>query len=557
MALVKLEIDGKRVIADSSQTILQVARDNGIDDIPTLCHDEQLEPFASCYLCVVKVKGARTLLPACATKVTGGMVVETRSAEILRSRKAALELLLSNHYADCIGPCQLACPAGVDIQGYVALAALGKFTDALRLIKETNPLPAICGRVCTRPCEVKGCRRGMLDQSVGIDYIKRYIADLDLGKAEPFRPEIAPPNGKKVAVVGAGPAGLSCSYYLAIKGYEVNMFEAMPEAGGMLRYGIPEYRLPKEVLDLEVNQILELGAKLSTNVSLGKDFTVASLKQDGFHAIFLGLGAWDSSTMRVKDEDAPGVLSGIKFLENFGLKKKIDIHGTVLVVGGGNTAIDCARTALRLGADDVKIVYRRTRAEMPANAMEIEEAEREGVKMEFLVAPTRVILKDGRAGALECLRMELGEPDASGRRSPKPVRGSEFEVRCDFVIAAIGQSTKVAQLLDGKVPNFLPFGETLNLTRWQTIQVDEKTFETTVDGVFSGDRGGSHRGGPQSSACDRPLHRDRKGRARAFRVRLAQGRLCQGEAGGPQIHGHHPPPLDADHSPGRAKGQLR
>jgi formate dehydrogenase major subunit len=486
MALVKLEIDGKRVIADSSQTILQVARDNGIDDIPTLCHDEQLEPFASCYLCVVKVKGARTLLPACATKVTGGMVVETRSAEILRSRKAALELLLSNHYADCIGPCQLACPAGVDIQGYVALAALGKFTDALRLIKETNPLPAICGRVCTRPCEVKGCRRGMLDQSVGIDYIKRYIADLDLGKAEPFRPEIAPPNGKKVAVVGAGPAGLSCSYYLAIKGYEVNMFEAMPEAGGMLRYGIPEYRLPKEVLDLEVNQILELGAKLSTNVSLGKDFTVASLKQDGFHAIFLGLGAWDSSTMRVKDEDAPGVLSGIKFLENFGLKKKIDIHGTVLVVGGGNTAIDCARTALRLGADDVKIVYRRTRAEMPANAMEIEEAEREGVKMEFLVAPTRVILKDGRAGALECLRMELGEPDASGRRSPKPVRGSEFEARCDFVIAAIGQSTKVAQLLDGKVPNFLPFGETLNLTRWQTIQVDEKTFETTVDGVFSG-----------------------------------------------------------------------
>ncbi len=486
MALVKLEIDGRRVIADNSQTILQVARENGIRDIPTLCHDEQLEPFASCYLCVVKVKGARTLLPACSTKVAGGMIVETESAEIRRSRKAALELLLSNHYADCIGPCQLACPAGVDIQGYVALAALGKFTDALRLIKETNPLPAICGRVCTRPCEVKGCRRGLLDQAVGIDYIKRYVADLDLGKAEPFRPEVAPPNGKRVAVVGAGPAGLACSYFLAVQGYQVHMFEAMPEAGGMLRYGIPEYRLPKEVLDLEVNQILDLGVKLSTNVALGKDFTVASLKQDGFHAVFLGLGAWESSAMRVKDEDAPGVLSGIKFLENFGLRKKIEIHGKVMVVGGGNTAIDCARTALRLGADEVKILYRRTRAEMPANAMEIEEAEREGVKLEFLVAPTRVVLKDGRLGGLECLRMELGEPDASGRRSPKPIRGSEFEVPCDFAIAAIGQATTVAGLLDGKVPNFLPFGETLNLTRWQTIQVAEKTFETTVEGVFSG-----------------------------------------------------------------------
>jgi formate dehydrogenase major subunit len=486
MALVKLEINGKRVIADNSQTILEVARQNGVHDIPTLCHDEQLEPFSSCYMCVVKVKGARTLLPACSTKVSAGMVVETDNPEVRLSRKAALELLLSNHYADCVGPCQLACPAGVDIQGYVALAALGKFTDAIRLIKETNPLPAICGRVCTRPCEVTGCRRNMLDQAVGIDYIKRYIADLDLGRAEPFRPTPAPPNGARVAVVGAGPAGLSCAYYLALKGYSVHMFEAMPEAGGMLRYGIPEYRLPKEVLDLEVSQILDLGVTLSTNVSLGRDFTVASLKQDGFDAVFLAIGAWQSSTMRVKDEETEGVLPGIKFLENFGQRKNIDLHGTVLVIGGGNTAIDCARTALRLGADEVRLLYRRTRTEMPANAMEIEEAAREGVKLEFLVAPTKVIKKDGRLAALECIRMELGEPDASGRRSPKPVRGSEFKVPCDFAIAAIGQNTTIADLLDGSVQNFLPFGETLNLTRWKTVQVNEKTFETTVEGVFSG-----------------------------------------------------------------------
>jgi formate dehydrogenase major subunit len=487
MELVKLHIDGKRVIADNRMTILEVARENGISSIPTLCNDGRLEPFASCFVCVVKVQGARTLVPACSTRVAAGMVVETSNAEIRRSRKAALELMLSNHYADCIGPCQLACPAGVDIQGYIALAALDKHRDAIALIKERNPLPAVCGRVCTRPCEVKGCRRSLLDEAVGVDYIKRYLSDLDLGGKDPWSPTLAPPNGKKVAVVGAGPAGLSCAYYLALRGYGVSMFEAQPEAGGMLRYGIPEYRLPKDVLDLEINQILDLGVQLATNVQLGRDFTVASLKQGGYDAIFLGLGAWDSSKMRVQDEDSPGVLAGIEFLKQFGLKRKVDIHGRVMVVGGGNTAIDCARTALRLGAADVRILYRRTRKEMPANDVEIVEAEHEGVKLDFLVAPVRVLRgENGRVAGVECVRMELGEPDQSGRRSPRPIRGSEFRIDCDFVLAAIGQGTRVQELLDGRVPNFLPLGESLSLTRWQTVQVNERTFETTVDGVFSG-----------------------------------------------------------------------
>ena len=487
MALVKLEIDGKRVTADTDQTILQVARQNGILSIPTLCHDEQLEPFSSCYVCVVKVKGAKSLLPACSTKVTAGMVVDTNSAEIRQSRKAALELLLSDHYADCVGPCQLACPAGVDIQGYIALAAIGRYKDAIALIKDANPLPSVCGRVCTRPCEVSGCRRTLLDEAVGIDYIKRYISDLDLLGNDTWRPTPKPFNGKRVAVIGAGPAGLSAAYYLALKGYSVEVFEAQPEAGGMLRYGIPEYRLPKDVLDLEIGQILGLGVTLTTNTKLGRDFTIASLKRQGFDAVFVGIGAWRSSAMRVQNENAPGVLSGIEFLENFGHRKKIDIHGTVAVVGGGNTAIDCARTALRLGVRDVKLLYRRTRNEMPANAVEIHDAIEEGVKMEFLVAPTRIIsAPDGTLKAVECQKMELGEPDASGRRSPKPVKGSEYEIPCDFVIAAIGQSTTVADLLDGKVPDFLPEGERLTLTKWQTVQVNEETFETSVEGVFSG-----------------------------------------------------------------------
>jgi formate dehydrogenase major subunit len=487
MALVKLEVDGRRVMAEGSQTILQVARQQGIHTIPTLCDDPQLEPFASCFVCVVKVKGARTLMPACSTKVLNGMVVETNSGEVRQSRKAALELLLSDHYADCVGPCQISCPAGIDIQGYIALAAIGKYKDAIALIKDANPLPSVCGRVCTRPCEVKGCRRTLLDEAVGIDYIKRYISDLDLNSADVFRPAVASATGRKVAVVGAGPAGLSAAYYLAIRGYDVEIFEGQPEPGGMLRYGIPEYRLPKEVLDLEIAQVLGLGPKLHTNMALGKDFTIASLKEGGFDAIFLGIGAWRSSLMRVQNENANGVISGIEFLKNFGLRKKIDIHGTVAVVGGGNTAIDCARTALRLGVKEVKVLYRRTRTEMPANDSEIKDAIEEGVNMQFLIAPTRVVAgDDGALRGIECQRCELGEPDASGRRSPKPIRGSEYLEPCDFVISAIGQSTTVSDLVDGTIPNFLPRGESLGLTRWQTVQVNEKTFETTVDGVFSG-----------------------------------------------------------------------
>ena len=480
MALVRLVIDGKRVVADSSKTILEVVREQGLGDIPTLCHDKRLEPYGSCFVCVVKVKGARTLVPSCATKVTEGMVVETSSKEVKEARKAALELLLSNHYADCIGPCRLACPASVDIQGYLALAALGRHHDAVRLIKEKNPLPSVCGRVCTRPCEVKGCRRNLLDEPVGIDWVKRYVTDLAYGDGKAYQPQRTTPNGKKVAVIGAGPAGLSCAYYLALRGYAVDIYEAMPEPGGMLRYGIPAYRLPKDVLDLEVKQILDLGVTLKTNQALGRDFTLFNLKQKGYDAVFLGVGAWASSKMRVPGEEAEGVLSGIEFLRNFGLGHPLSLHGTVLVVGGGNTAIDCARTALRCGASEVRIVYRRTRAEMPANAAEIHDAEEEGVKFDFLTAPTRVIAEGNRVVALECQRMVLGEPDRSGRRSPKPVPGSEFQIKCAFIISAIGQVTSLAGLDD------LPPTEKLELTRNQTLAVDERTGQTSVEWLFAG-----------------------------------------------------------------------
>jgi formate dehydrogenase major subunit len=486
MALVKVEIDGKRIMADSSKTIYQVAKENGIE-IPVLCHDEQLEPFGSCFVCVVEVKGARGLIPSCATKVNNGMIIRTQTAEVRNARKAALELLLSNHYADCNAPCQLACPADIDVQGYIALTALGKYHDALKLIKEKNPLPAVCGRVCTRPCEVKGCRRNILDSPVAIDYIKRFLADTDLESGDPFMPDVEPQTGKKIAIVGAGPAGLSAAYYLAQHGHTVHIYEAMPEAGGMLRYGIPEYRLPKDLLDQEIAIILDLGVELYTNSELGDDFTITSLKKDGYEAIYLGMGAWSGSRMYIENETADGVLSGIEFLRGFGSRREATLEGTVVVVGGGNTAIDCARTSLRIGANQVKLLYRRTEKEMPANDLEIHEAKLEGVDMEFLTAPIGVLTDEkGKVTGIRCIRMELGEPDDSGRRKPIPLKNSEFDIMCSTILAAIGQGTDIEVLTGAIKPDMLPVGEVLNTSRWKTIETNPETYETSVEGVFSG-----------------------------------------------------------------------
>ena len=255
---IKITLNGKEVSAIKGEKILNVAERNGIN-IPTLCHDKRLEPYSSCFVCVVEVDGIRSLQPSCSTPVNEGMVVATDNNRIRQARKTALDLLLSNHYADCVGPCKQTCPAGVDVQGYVSLIEKGKYRDAVALIKEANPLPAICGRVCVRPCEV-ACRRNLLDEGsgVGVDYMKRYAADRDLDDKDRFIPEKEPPTGKKVAVIGAGPGGLSAAYWLQQKGHQCDIYEAAPKPGGWLRYGIPEYRLPNDVLDKEIEGITAL-----------------------------------------------------------------------------------------------------------------------------------------------------------------------------------------------------------------------------------------------------------------------------------------------------------
>ena len=351
------------------------------------------------------------------------MEILTRNTRVIEARRSSLELLLSNHYADCLAPCTMTCPAGVDIQGYIALIARGLRQEAVQLIKQTNPLPAVCGRVCTRPCEA-ACRRNLLDDKVQIDFLKRFAADFDLYEAlKHVKPVIQPDRNRRIAIVGAGPAGLSAAFYLRLKGYSVNIFEVMPEAGGMLRYGIPSYRLPFDLLDKEIDTILEMGISLQTNTALGEDFSIKQLFEDGFDSVFLALGAWGSRALGVKGQDAEGILSGIKFLEEVGRENPPAIHGKIIVVGGGNTAIDCARTSLRLGADTVVLLYRRTRTEMPANEMEIDAAEEEGVEMHFLAAPIEVVTENNRVTALKCIRMKLGEPDTSGRRRPGEYSG--------------------------------------------------------------------------------------------------------------------------------------
>ncbi|KAF0123567.1 MAG: NADPH-dependent glutamate synthase beta chain-like oxidoreductase, partial [bacterium] len=336
-------------------------------------------------------------------------------------------------------PCKATCPAHIHVQGYIALIAKGRYEEALALIKKDNPLPAICGRVCHHPCEAR-CTRGKVDEPVAIDFLKRFVADIELTSKEKKLPEIEEKREERIAIIGSGPAGLTSAYYLALKGYNVTIFESLPVAGGMLAVGIPEYRLPKDILNAEIDYIKGLGVEIRTNTRIGVDLTIQDLKQDGYKAIFLAVGSHISRKLGIEGEDLQGVVHGVHFLRDISLGKKVPLGERVAVIGGGNVAIDSVRTALRLGAKEAFIIYRRSIEEMPANEEEIEEAEEEGIKIHCLVAPVRILGKDGRVVGLECIRMKLGEPDESGRKRPIPIEDSGFIIEVDAVIPAIGQS---------------------------------------------------------------------------------------------------------------------
>ena len=391
--------------------------------------------------------------------------------------KEGREVPRGRYLVKVTAPCLNACPAHLDIPTYVELIREGRFAESLEVIREGVCLPGTLGRVCVRPCE-SNCRRLLVDQAVAIRGLKRFVADYEIWKKRKPRFPVPEAKDKKVAVIGAGPAGLACAYYLALRGYQVTVFERIDEPGGMAAVGIPDYRLPRPILRKEVEVITSLGVEIRYNTEVGKDLKFSDLRSQ-YDALFIGVGAQGSAPMRVEGEDKgyKGFIPGVKYL--FAINKGQDPYPegkTVAVVGGGNVAMDCVRTSFRIGKEDVNLLYRRTRREMPANEEEIVEAEEEGVKFHFLCAPTKIIAEGDRVKAVELIRMELGEPDESGRRRPVPIPGSEFVIETDILIPAIGQRVDLS---------FLEESDGIAQTRWHTVEADPDTMQTSQPGVFS------------------------------------------------------------------------
>ena len=375
-------------------------------------------------------------------------------------------------------PCKSACPAHIPVQGYIKLASQGRYTEALELIKKENPFPAVCGRICNKACE-DACTRGDVDSPIAIDDIKKFIAEKDLNAETRYVPKMLNPRGipytEKIAVIGAGPSGLSCAYYLAVSGYPVTVFEKEDKLGGMMTLGIPSFRLDRDVINAEIDILRELGVQFRTGVEIGKDLTLAQLREDGYKAFYLAIGASKGVSVGCKGDDLPGVFTGIDFLRDVNLGKEVNVGKKVTVIGGGNVAIDVARTAVRLGAEEVTLVYRRGRDEMPAADDEIEEAVEEGVKLRFLSAPVE-IMGEGKVEKLKVELMKLGEADAKGRRTP--VGTNEFEIMdVDSVISAVGQKVDMCGIDAGSALKFNKNG---------TVVADAFTLQTGESDVFAG-----------------------------------------------------------------------
>ena len=379
-----------------------------------------------------------------------------------------------------ISPCQHTCPVGINVPKYVAHIAEGEYLQAIETIRERNPFPGICGRICHHPCENR-CRRGDLDEPVAIRSLKRFAADWyfehldELPEPEPF-PRT---QSQKIAVVGAGPTGLSCAYFLAQMGYPATVFEALPVGGGMLSVAIPDFRLPREVIEKEIQYIARRGVEMNYNIPVNVNFTIEDLRKGGFDAVFIAAGAQRSQRIGIPGEleDVGGFYYGLRFLRDVKLGREVKVGRRVAVIGGGNVALDAARTALRLGAEDASIYYRRSREEMPVTEVEYEEAVAEGVRVNFLVSPTRIVSANWKATGLQCTRMRLGEPDETGRRRPIPLPGSEFLAEADTIVVAVGQAPDLS---------FLPPDSALERTRWETLAVDSNRLSTNVPGVFAG-----------------------------------------------------------------------
>src|SRR5690349_746767 len=481
---IRIEVDGRIVEGFEGQTILEVCRDNGIE-IPTLCYEPKLPGFGACRMCVVEVGGGGHPPISCSRSCEDGMKVRTQTDELRRLRKTNLELIFSDHNAYCLPPCQNKCPSHIDIPGFLKANAEANWRESTRIFKRTIPFPSVLGRVCPAPCE-EHCRRDEVDEAIAIRDSHRYAGDqvirsmLDEGEDPPLPFELQPRSGRKAAVIGSGPAGMAAAYYLLLAGHDVTVFERDPAPGGMLRYGIPQYRLPKvEVLEAEYESVTRLGGKIVCNAGLGTDFTLDDLANRGFDAVLIAIGCYDTNKLGVPGEDADEVLDGLEYLRTATLGLPYPNHHgkRVVVIGGGFTSMDCSRTSVRQGAKEVTLVYRRDMKDMPA-ANEVHEAIEEGVTAIFQAGPVRVVTNDkGKVTGVEFIRMRPGEPDASGRRRPEPAPGTEFTVPCDRVLLAIGQGPELDWL-------GTPGNEGPDATKNRRLKADAVTFQTGRAGVF-------------------------------------------------------------------------
>jgi len=482
---IRIEVDGRVIEGLEGQTILEVCRDNGIE-IPTLCYEPKLPGFGACRMCVVEVEGEEHPPISCSRQAEPGMVVRTQTEELRRLRRTNLELIFSDHNAYCLPPCQNKCPSHIDIPGFLKANAEANFRESARIFKRTIPFPSVLGRVCPAPCE-EHCRRDEVDEAIAIRDSHRYAGDqvirqmLDDGIEPPLPFERQAPSGRRVAVIGSGPAGMSAAYYLLLSGHDVTVFERDPAPGGMLRYGIPQYRLPKvEVLEAEYESVTRLGGKVVCNAGLGRDFTLDDLQNQGFESVVVAIGCYDTNRLGIPGEDADGVIDGLEYLRTATLGLPYPGHaGTrVVVIGGGFTSMDCVRTSVRQGASEVTLVYRRDMKDMPA-ANEVHEAIEEGVTAIFQAGPVRVLTDEqtGKVTGVEFIRMQLGEPDASGRRRPQPAPGTEFTIPCDRVLLAIGQGPELDWIES-------PGNAGLEKTKQWRLRADAVTFETGRPGVF-------------------------------------------------------------------------